>query len=170
MPCGTGTVKASQCPVSISIEEKALAPNFLLRVPYLERILEAVRDGTLLDCRLLDAVRPAVIQAHDDLATYITEIVLAMFDGDYWSARSPAALLGPCGPADGAPCCPLTNEIRGRCRIQSSKQGILLAGFSACVTSMQRACTHTKAPHCLSLCAAAATCLRILACGSAGPL
>ena len=52
-----------------------------LRVPYLERVLEAVRDGTPLD-RLPDALRPAVIQAHDDLATYITEIVLAMFDGD----------------------------------------------------------------------------------------
>ena len=50
-------------------------------MPYLERLLEAVRDGTPLD-RLPDALRPAVIQAHDDLATYITEIVLAMFDGD----------------------------------------------------------------------------------------
>ena len=68
--------------VTISIEEKALAPAApLLRVPYLERLLEAVRDGTPLD-RLPDALRPAVIQAHDDLATYITEIVLAMFDGD----------------------------------------------------------------------------------------
>ena len=69
--------------VTISIEEKALAPvaPLLLRVPYLERLLEAVRDGTPLD-RLPDALRPAVIQAHDDLATYITEIVLAMFDGD----------------------------------------------------------------------------------------
>ena len=68
--------------VTISIEEKALAPAApLLRVPYLERLLEAVRDGTPLD-RLTDALRPAVIQAHDDLATYITELVLAMFDGD----------------------------------------------------------------------------------------
>ena len=32
--------------------------------------------------RLPDALRPAVIQAHDNLAAYITEIVLAMFDGD----------------------------------------------------------------------------------------
>ena len=68
--------------VTISIEERALAPAApLLRVPYLERLLEAVRDGTPVD-RLLDALRPAVIQPHDDLATYITEIVLAMFDGD----------------------------------------------------------------------------------------
>ena len=68
--------------VTISIEEKTLAPAArLLRVPYLERLLEAVRDGTPLD-RLPDALRPAVIQAHDDLATYITELVLAMFDGD----------------------------------------------------------------------------------------
>ena len=68
--------------VTISIKEKALAPAApLLRVPYLERLLEAVRDGTPLD-RLPDALQPAVIQAHDDLATYITEIVLAMFDGD----------------------------------------------------------------------------------------
>ena len=68
--------------VTISIEEKALAPAApLLRVPYLERLLEAVRDGTPLD-RLSDALRPAVIQALDDLATYITEIVLALFDRD----------------------------------------------------------------------------------------
>ena len=68
--------------VTISIEEKALAPAAaLLRVPYLERLLEAVRDGTPLDC-LSDVLRPAVIQTHDDLATYITEIVLAMFDRD----------------------------------------------------------------------------------------
>ena len=68
--------------VTISIEERALAPAApLLRVPYLERLLEAVRDGTPLD-RLSDVLRPAVTQAHDDLATYITEIVLAMFDGD----------------------------------------------------------------------------------------
>ena len=68
--------------VTISLEEKALAPAApLLRVPYLERLLEAVRDGTPLD-RLPDALRPAVIQTHDDLATYITELVLALFDGD----------------------------------------------------------------------------------------
>ena len=35
--------------VTISLEEKALAPAAaLLRVPYLERLLEAVRDGTPL--------------------------------------------------------------------------------------------------------------------------
>ena len=59
--------------VTISIEERALAPAApLLRVPYLERLLEAVRDGTPLD-RLPDALRPAVIQAHDDLATYTSQ-------------------------------------------------------------------------------------------------
>ena len=64
------------------LNNKALVPAApLLRVPYLERLLEAVRDGTPLD-RLPDALRPAVIQAHDDLATYITELVLALFDGD----------------------------------------------------------------------------------------
>ena len=68
--------------VTISIEEKDWRqPAPLLRVPYLERLLEAVRDGTPLD-RLPDALRPVVIQAHDDLAAYITELVLAMFDGD----------------------------------------------------------------------------------------
>ena len=68
--------------VTLSLEEKALAPVApLLRVPYLERLLEAVRDGTPLN-HLQDALRPAVIQAHDDLATYITELVLALFDGD----------------------------------------------------------------------------------------
>ena len=53
----------------------------LLRVPHLERLLEAVRDGTPLD-RLQDVLRPAVIQAHDNLATFITELVLALFDGN----------------------------------------------------------------------------------------
>ena len=59
--------------VTISLEEKP-------RVPYLERLLETVRDGTL--DRLQDAVRPAVMQTHDDLATFITELVLALFDGN----------------------------------------------------------------------------------------
>ena len=68
--------------VTISVEEKALAPAAPLpRVPHLERLLEAVRGGTPLD-RLPDVLRPAVIQTHDDLATCITELVLAMFDGD----------------------------------------------------------------------------------------
>ena len=66
----------------ISLEEKALAPLApLLRVPYLERLPEVVRDGTPLD-RLQDALRPAVIQAHDDLATFLTELVLELFDGE----------------------------------------------------------------------------------------
>ena len=42
--------------------------------------------------RLSDVLRLAVIQTHDDLATYITEIVLAMFDGD--QLRTTAALFG----------------------------------------------------------------------------
>ena len=67
--------------VTISLEEKALAPVApLLRVPYLERLLKVVRDGTLL-YRLQDALRLAVIQIHDDLATFITELVLVLFDG-----------------------------------------------------------------------------------------
>ena len=49
--------------------------------PYLERLLEAVRDGTPLE-RLQDALRPAVVQAHEDLAAFLTELVLALFDGD----------------------------------------------------------------------------------------
>ena len=81
--------------VTISLEEKALAPAApLLRVPYLERLLEAVRDGMPLN-RLPDALRPAVIQAHDDLATYITELVLALFDGDHlwdWLSCSPSSI------------------------------------------------------------------------------
>ena len=50
--------------VTISLEEKALAPLApLLRVPCLERLLEVVRNGMPLDC-LQDALRPAVVQAH----------------------------------------------------------------------------------------------------------
>ena len=46
--------------VTISIEERALAPAApLLRVSYLECLLEAVGDGTPLD-RLSDALRPAL--------------------------------------------------------------------------------------------------------------
>ena len=39
--------------------------------------------------RLPDALRPAVIQAHDDLATHITELVLALFDGDQLRGLQP---------------------------------------------------------------------------------
>ena len=68
--------------VTISLEEKALASLApLLWVPYLERLLEVVRNGTPLD-RLQDALRPAVVQSHDDLATFLTELVLVLFDGD----------------------------------------------------------------------------------------
>ena len=66
----------------LSLEDKALAPLApLLRVPYLERLLEAVRNGTPLDC-LQDALRPAAIQTYDDFATFLTELVLALFDGN----------------------------------------------------------------------------------------
>ena len=54
------------------LEEKALAPvTPLLRVWYFQRLLKVVRDGMLLD-RLQDALRLAVIQIHDDLATFLS--------------------------------------------------------------------------------------------------
>ena len=66
--------------VTIALDEAALAPAVqLLRVPYLERLLEAVRSGIPSE-GLADALRPAARQAHDDLATYLTELVLALFD------------------------------------------------------------------------------------------
>ena len=40
----------------------------LLRLPYLEGLLEAVRSGIPLE-GLAEALRPASCQAHDDLAT-----------------------------------------------------------------------------------------------------
>ena len=67
--------------VTIKLDELALAPALpLLRVPYLERLLEAVRSGTPAN-GLAEAMRPAARQAHDDLATYLTELVLGLFDG-----------------------------------------------------------------------------------------
>ena len=67
--------------VTIAINEAALASAVLLvRVPYIERLLEAVKSGVSLD-GLAEALRPAARQAHDDLATYLTELVLALFDG-----------------------------------------------------------------------------------------
>ena len=60
--------------VTISIEERALAPAApLLRVPYLERLLEAVRDGTPLD-RLSDVLRPAVLTllSHDSICGWFS--------------------------------------------------------------------------------------------------
>ena len=62
--------------VTIALDEAALARAVpLLRVPYLERLLEAVRSGAPSD-GLAEAMRPAACQAHDDLATYLTELVL----------------------------------------------------------------------------------------------
>ena len=84
--CGSGCYpRSSSRPECASchyfLEEKALAPlTLLLRVSYLERLLEVVRDGTSLDC--LDVLPPAVVQTHDNLATFLTELVLALFDGD----------------------------------------------------------------------------------------
>ena len=67
--------------VTITLDENALAPAVaLLRVPYLERLLEAVRSGTAPE-GLAEAMRPAARQAHDDLATYLTELVIGLFDG-----------------------------------------------------------------------------------------
>ena len=68
--------------VTIALDEAALAPPVpLLRIPYLERLLEAVRSGTPSD-GLTEAMRPAACQAHDDFATYLTELVLGLFDGE----------------------------------------------------------------------------------------
>ena len=79
--------------VTIAIDEAALAPAvLLLRVPYLERLLEAAKNGVSLD-GLAEALRPAARQAHDDLATYLTELVLALFDGTQLrSLQGPLAL------------------------------------------------------------------------------
>ena len=65
------------------------SPLPLTRLPWL---WSAVRDGVSLD-GLADALRPAARQAHDDLATYLTELVLALFDGP--QLRS---LQGPLAP------------------------------------------------------------------------
>ena len=64
----------------------------LLRLPYLGRLLEAVRSGIPLE-GLAEALRPASCQAHDDLATYLTELVLALFD-----ASQLRGLQGPLEP------------------------------------------------------------------------
>ena len=126
----------------------------LLRVPYLERLLEAVRDGTPLD-RLPDALRPAVIQAHDDLATYITEIVLAMFDGD--QLRGLQGQLQPFrGLADPLTVLPQMRYVADVASSLPSKAYSTSSGLFRLVwRRMQGACTNTKAPHCLPLCPAA---------------
>ena len=59
----------------------------LLRVPHLERLLEAVRSGTPPEA-LAEAMRPAAWQAHDDLATYLTELALGLFDGAQRPSRT----------------------------------------------------------------------------------
>ena len=59
--------------VTISLEEPALAPGrTLVRVPYLEHLLELVQRG----CEEADfhtASEPALAQAHADLATYLAD-------------------------------------------------------------------------------------------------
>ena len=124
------------------------------------------RHGTPPD-RLSDVLRPAVIQAHD-LATYITEIVLAMFDGD--QLRSLPDQLQPFrGLAD-----PLTvrravlTQIRYVADVASSLPS--KAYSTSEVASMQGAGTDTQAPHSFSLCLAAGSSLPSDSGGSAAPL
>ena len=64
--------------ITIKLDDRALAPAApLVQVPYLEKLLDAVRAGTPL------VQLPSVMaagQAHQDLATFITELVVSLFD------------------------------------------------------------------------------------------
>ena len=58
-----------------------------------------------------DVLRPAVIEAYDDLATYITEIVLwCSMETNYAVCQTSS----PFGTFDSASCCPHADETRGK--------------------------------------------------------
>ena len=66
--------------ITIKIDDRALAPAApLVQVPYLERLLDAVRAGTPL-VQLPNVMAAAAGQAYQDLATFITELVVRLFD------------------------------------------------------------------------------------------
>ena len=65
--------------ITIKLDDRALAPAPLVQVPYLEKLLDAVRAGTPL-VQLPSVVAAAAGQAHQDLATFITELVVRLFD------------------------------------------------------------------------------------------
>ena len=61
--------------ITIKLDDRALAPAApLVQVPYLEKLLDAVRAGTPL-VQLPSVMASAAGQAHQDLATFITELV-----------------------------------------------------------------------------------------------
>ena len=66
--------------ITIKLDDRALAPAApLVQVPYLEKLLDAVRAGTPL-VQLPSVMASAAGQAHQDLATFITELVVSLFD------------------------------------------------------------------------------------------
>ena len=128
--------------VTIALDEAALAPAvLLLRLPYLERLLEAVRSGIPLE-GLAEALRPASCQAHDDLATYLTELVLALFDASQLRGlQGPLEPFGACG---------------GRCHQPPSRCLLHLGRLvSDDLAQVQGACDHLAIANSVSLLAAA---------------
>ena len=66
--------------ITIKLDDRALAPAApLVQVPYLEKLLDAVRAGTPL-VQLPSVMAAAAGQAHQDLATFITELVVRLFE------------------------------------------------------------------------------------------
>ena len=66
--------------ITIKLDDRALAPAApLVQVPYLEKLLDAVRAGTPL-VQLPNVMAAAAGQAYQDLATFITELVVRLFD------------------------------------------------------------------------------------------
>ena len=66
--------------ITIKLDDRALAPAApLVQVPNLEKLLDAVRAGTPL-VQLPSVMASAAGQAHQDLATFITELVVSLFD------------------------------------------------------------------------------------------
>ena len=79
--------------ITIKLDDRALAPAApLVQVPYLERLLDAVRAGTPL-VQLPNVMAAAAGQAYQDLATFITELVVRLFDPELLQG-----LQGPLAP------------------------------------------------------------------------
>ena len=82
--------------ITIKLDDRALAPAApLVQVPYLEKLLDAVHAGTPL-VQLPNVMAAAAGQAYQDLATFITELVVRLFDPAPRAARAACTLPGAC--------------------------------------------------------------------------
>ena len=68
--------------VTVTLEEASIAAaGPLVRLPYLESLLDLLRQGASFPS-LAAGAGPAVARAHGDLATYLAELIVPLFDAE----------------------------------------------------------------------------------------